>query len=108
MELSRQEYWIEVPFPSPGEFPNPGIELGSPALQAEIFTISATRGAIPYTKKLLFVYPEFKFWRQASHDQESERQCEEDWDTDVGTRCPGLECCRQYLLSQQLALGIFT
>ena len=55
-----------------------------------------------------FVYPEFKFWRQASHDQESERQCEEHWDTDVGTRCPGLQSCHQYLLSQQLALGVFT
>ena len=51
MELSRLEYWSELPFPSPGEFPNPGIELDSPALQAEFFTISATRGAIPYTKK---------------------------------------------------------
>ena len=30
----RQEYWSGLPFPSPGDFPNPGIELGSPALQA--------------------------------------------------------------------------
>ena len=34
MEFSRQEYWSELPFPSPGDVPNPGIELGSPALQA--------------------------------------------------------------------------
>ena len=34
MKLSRQEYWSELPFPSPGDLPNPGIELGSPALQA--------------------------------------------------------------------------
>ena len=26
MEFSRQEYWSGQPFPSPGEFPNPGIE----------------------------------------------------------------------------------
>ena len=35
MGFSRQEYWGGVPFPSPGDFPNPGIEPGSPALQAD-------------------------------------------------------------------------
>ena len=35
MEFSRQEYWRELPFPSPGDFPNPGIKSGSPALQAD-------------------------------------------------------------------------
>ena len=34
MQFSRQEYWSGLPFPSPGDFPDPGIELGSPALQA--------------------------------------------------------------------------
>ena len=29
----RQEYWSGLPFPSPGDLPNPGIEPGSPALQ---------------------------------------------------------------------------
>ena len=33
-EFSRQEYWSEVPFPAPGDLPDPGIEPGSPALQA--------------------------------------------------------------------------
>ena len=35
MEFSRQEYWSEMPFPSPGDLPDPRIELGSPALQAD-------------------------------------------------------------------------
>ena len=35
MEFSRQEYWSGLPFPSPGDLPNPGIEHGSPALQAD-------------------------------------------------------------------------
>ena len=35
MEFSRQEYWSGLPFPSPGELPNPGIEPTSPALQAD-------------------------------------------------------------------------
>ena len=30
--FSRQEYWSGLPFPSPGELPDPGIEPGSPAL----------------------------------------------------------------------------
>ena len=35
MGFSRQEYLSGVPFPSPGDVPNPGIEPGSPALQAD-------------------------------------------------------------------------
>ena len=32
--FSQQEYWSGLPFPSPGDLSNPGIEPGSPALQA--------------------------------------------------------------------------
>ena len=32
MGFSRQEYWSELPFPSPEDLPDPGIEPGSPAL----------------------------------------------------------------------------
>ena len=32
MGFSRQEYWNGLPFPSPGDLPNPGIKPGSPAL----------------------------------------------------------------------------
>ena len=35
VELSRQEYWSGLPFSSLGDVPNPGIEPGSPALQAD-------------------------------------------------------------------------
>ena len=35
MEFSKQEYWSGLPFPSPGDLPDPGIEPGSPTLQAE-------------------------------------------------------------------------
>ena len=33
MEFSRQEYWSGLPFPSPGDLPNPGIKSRFPALQ---------------------------------------------------------------------------
>ena len=45
MEFSRQEYWIRLPFPPPGDLLAPGIEpvsLASPALAGGFFTTSAT------------------------------------------------------------------
>ena len=35
MGFSRQEYWGGLPFPPPGDLPNPGIEPRSPALQSD-------------------------------------------------------------------------
>ena len=40
MGLPRQEYWNELLFPSPGDIPDPGIELLSPALQADSLALS--------------------------------------------------------------------
>ena len=45
MELSRQEYWSRLPFPTAGGLPNPGIKpisLAFPALAGKFFTISTT------------------------------------------------------------------
>ena len=38
MGFSRQEYWSGLPFPSPGDLPDPGIKPGSPALEADAIT----------------------------------------------------------------------
>ena len=38
MGFPRQEYWSGLPFPSPGELPDPGIKPGSPTLQADALT----------------------------------------------------------------------
>ena len=35
MEFSRQKYWSGLPFPPPGDLPNPGIKPMSPELQAD-------------------------------------------------------------------------
>ena len=35
MEFPRQEYWSGLPFSSPGDLPDPGIEPRSPTLQAD-------------------------------------------------------------------------
>ena len=39
MEFSRQEHWSGLPFSSPGDLPDPGIESLSPALTGRFFTI---------------------------------------------------------------------
>ena len=38
LRFFRQEYWSALPFPSPGDLPDPGIELEFPALAGRFFT----------------------------------------------------------------------
>jgi len=45
MGFSRQEYWRGLPFPSPGELLDPGIEPWSPALQADALPTELCRKA---------------------------------------------------------------
>ena len=47
MEFSRQEYWSGLPFPSPGDLPDPGIEAGPPALQADALPSEKSFSQIP-------------------------------------------------------------
>ena len=46
MRFSRQEYWSGLPFPSPGDRPNPGIEPRSLSLEADALT-SEPPGKLP-------------------------------------------------------------
>ena len=46
-EFSRQEYWSGLPFSSPVDLPDPGIELWSPALQADSL-LSEPLGMVKY------------------------------------------------------------
>ena len=50
MEFSRQEYWSGLPFPSPGDLPDPGGESGSPALQSDSL-LSEPQGKPPKIKE---------------------------------------------------------
>ena len=43
MGFPRQEHWSGLPFSSPGDLPNPGIETGSPALAGEFFVTELPR-----------------------------------------------------------------
>ena len=51
MGFSRQEYWSGLPFPSPGELLDPGIEPGSPALQTDSLPSEPLGEPIEATRK---------------------------------------------------------
>ena len=54
MGFSRQEYWSGVPFPSPGDLLDLGIELGSPEFQADALT-SEPPGLEPFKEAFQFL-----------------------------------------------------
>ena len=53
--MEAQEYWSEQPFPSPVDLPDPGIELGSPALQLDFLP-----GELPGKPQELYKTPQKK------------------------------------------------
>ena len=55
MEFSRQEYWNGLPFPSPGDLPNPGTEPRSPALQADSLLSEPPRKPTYKDRELLII-----------------------------------------------------
>ena len=58
MGFFRQEYWSGLPFPPPGELPDPGVEpmsLMSPALGVGCFTTSATWEALDDSSGMEFL-----------------------------------------------------
>ena len=66
MGFSRQEYWSGLPFPSPGDLPNLGIEPRSPALQTDalpsepylgVNTVTWSLGLFPLTFASISLYP---------------------------------------------------
>ena len=67
MEFSRQEYWSGLPFPSPGDLPDSGIESGSPALHIG----SATREAVEVQSSNYWAAREFLgcgYFQSEGHD----------------------------------------
>ena len=83
MGFSRQEYWSGLPFPSPGDLPDPGIKPRSPALQADALT-SETPGKpkedilvnvnnVPYSSVLCI--PQGNMRRLEDHLSSRHHQC---------------------------------
>ena len=56
MGFSRQEYWSGLPFPSPGDLPDPGIEPGSPTLQADALPSEPPRKSEEGLNKICFLF----------------------------------------------------
>ena len=57
----RQEYWSGLPFPFPGDLPNTGIKLVSPAWQADSLPLSHLRSPVP---TVIVAY----YWRDSQED----------------------------------------
>ena len=58
MELSRPEYWSELPFPPPGDLPNPGIKLALSLLAGGLFLFYFTTEA-PGSDTVYLLYSEY-------------------------------------------------
>ena len=56
--FSRQEYWSGLPFPSPGDLPNPGIKPGSPALQVDTLPSEP-----PGKPQIIFIFKDKYFFK---------------------------------------------
>ena len=54
MEFSRHKYWSGLPFPSPGDLPNPEIQPTSPALAGGLFTTEPSEKPIVWSRDLFF------------------------------------------------------
>ena len=58
MGFSRQEYWSGLPFPSPGDLPDPEMEPGSSALQAD--SLPSEPPGKPYITIVMFSLSDLK------------------------------------------------
>ena len=88
MGFSRQEYWSELPFPPPGDLPDPGIEtvsLTSPALAGGFFTTNTTREATKRARRHVH-------WRLHRKDAQQLRLAST---AHLDTRRPSADCVRQ-------------
>ena len=73
MGFSRQEYWSGLPFPSPGDLPDPGIEPGSPTSKADALTSEPT-GQLAHFQPSIKTH---KIWVQRALEEViTSRDCE--------------------------------
>ena len=63
MGFSRQEYWSGLPFPSLGDLPDPGIEPGSPAMQADALPSELILGSRISLEEGMTTHSSIPAWR---------------------------------------------
>ena len=59
MRFSKQEYWSGLPFPSPGDLPDPRIECRSPAMQADSLPFELTE---ELRKTKIYLCQRLEYW----------------------------------------------
>ena len=118
MEFSRQGYWSGLPFPSPGDLPDPRIKPGSPALQA-VALLFDLLGKLPgvffylfcFLQKLLYILAS-PLPPQNSPSELSERlslllKSVDESESEVAQSCPTLWNPLDYSLPGSSVHGIF-
>ena len=89
MGFPRQEYWSGLPFPSPGDLPNPGTEPVSPALAGRFITNESPRMPCLLTERM---------------NEQPRWECPAcDWMWNAATQKSGLDCRWRYQGRQQEA-----
>ena len=76
MGFSRQDYWSGLPFPSPGDLPDPGIEPGSPALEADALT-SELSGKHIYACICIYMFLRSTPWNMSVFIRSAENEDQE-------------------------------
>ena len=71
MRFSRQEYWSVLPFPSPGDLPDPGIKPRSPALEADALTSVKRREAKSKGEKERYTHLNAEIQRISRRDKKA-------------------------------------
>ena len=79
MGFSRQECWSGLPFPSPGDLPDPGFELGSPSLQADALPSEPPGKPLELEDRTIEITQSGK-QKLDLQKSESEQSCRDPWD----------------------------
>ena len=72
MEFSRQKYWSELPFPSPGNIADPEVKPVSPgsfALASRFFTTEPSGKFLGFSRWAQFIHKSTEKWKRQSRDQ---------------------------------------
>ena len=79
MEFPRQEYWSGLPFPSPGDIPDPGIKSRSPSLTGEFFTVLSQQRS-PINSEVVVKYYHMS-GRGLSSKEDKNKEAMQNWET---------------------------
>ena len=100
MGFSRQEYWSGLPFPTPGDLPNPGMEPRSPALLVDSLPAEPS-GNSCWMEGNLFFLSSFRAHQVTVHDGRNCWWLQDPFFADMGGNIPF--CCHPVCLIYMLS-----